>query len=148
MSTNHDSHIDKSRPGGPADGDVERTFSIGQLAEEFEITTRTIRFYESRGLISPTRDGTNRIYSRRDRARLALILRGKNLGFSLEDIAEYLTLYDLDPSQRTQTEMLLSKVDAAITDLNRKKTDLARALADLKDIRTKCLAFLSDDKGG
>jgi len=122
--------------------DDAKTFTIGQLAEEFQITTRAIRFYESRGLIKPRREGTNRIYSRRDRGRLSIILRGKNLGFTLEDIAEYLALYDVDRSQRTQTEMLLSKVEAAIADLNRKKADLARTLADLKELRSKCGEFL------
>ncbi|MCB1507154.1 MAG: MerR family DNA-binding transcriptional regulator [Hyphomicrobiaceae bacterium] len=120
------------------------TFSIGELADEFGITTRAIRFYESRGLIQPQREGTNRIYSKRDRGRLILILRGKNLGFTLEDIAEYLTLYDIDPSQRVQTEMLLGKVEASIADLNRKKADLARSLQDLKDLRAKCVDFLKD----
>lgn len=124
--------------------EAEQTFTIGQLADEFQITTRAIRFYESRGLIQPRREGTNRIYSRRDRGRLILILRGKNLGFTLEDIAEYLALYDVDRSQRAQTEMLLSKVEAAIADLNRKKADLARTLNDLKDLRAKCVAFLKD----
>lgn len=120
------------------------TFSIGELADEFGITTRAIRFYESRGLIQPQREGTNRIYSKRDRGRLILILRGKNLGFTLEDIAEYLTLYDIDPSQRVQTEMLLGKVEASIADLNRKKADLARTLQDLKDLRAKCVDFLKN----
>ena len=124
--------------------DDEQTFTIGQLAEEFQITTRAIRFYESRGLIQPRREGTNRIYSRRDRGRLTLILRGKNLGFTLEDIAEYLALYDVDRSQRAQTEMLLSKVEASIADLNRKKADLARTLNDLKELRAKCVEFLKD----
>ncbi|MFN3868328.1 MAG: MerR family transcriptional regulator [Hyphomicrobiaceae bacterium] len=123
-------------------GDADRTFSIGELAHEFDITTRTIRFYEARGLISPQRSGTNRIYSRRDRARLKLILRGKNLGFSLEDIAEYLKLYDVDPSQRAQTELLVGKVDAAIADLEAKRSDIERALRDLTEIRTKCAEFL------
>ena len=139
--------MDQNDPGastrqiGSVDDDI--TYSIGQLADEFQITTRAIRFYEARGLITPRREGTNRIYSRRDRGRLTLILRGKNLGFSLEDIAEYLTLYDVDPSQRAQTEMLLSKVEAAIADLNRKKADLARSLSHLKDIRAKCISFLN-----
>ena len=123
--------------------DGGQTFTIGQLAAEFDITTRTIRFYEARGLIAPLRAGTARIYSRRDRARLALILRGKNLGFSLEDIAEYLALYDVDPSQRVQTEALVAKVEAAIADLNRKRADLDRSLRDLKDIRAKCAEFLT-----
>ncbi len=122
--------------------DDESTYTIGQLADEFQITTRAIRFYEARGLIRPRREGTNRIYSRRDRGRLSIILRGKNLGFTLEDIAEYLALYDVDRSQRTQTEMLLSKVEVAIADLNRKKVDLARTLTDLKELRSKCVEFL------
>lgn len=137
-----DPTTEQDADGSP--GTSEETFTIGQLAEEFEITTRAIRFYESRGLIQPRREGTNRIYSRRDRGRLILILRGKNLGFTLEDIAEYLALYDIDPSQRTQTEMLLGKVEASIADLNRKKADLARTLSDLKDLRAKCVDFLKD----
>lgn len=136
--------IDTHHSGAPDDAS---TYTIGQLAEEYQITTRAIRFYESRGLIKPHREGTNRIYSRRDRGRLSIILRGKNLGFTLEDIAEYLALYDVDRSQRTQTEMLLSKVENAIADLNRKKADLARTLTDLKDLRSKCVGFLkSGDK--
>ncbi len=132
--------------GGPAgaggETEAERTYSIGELADEFDITTRTIRFYESRGLITPRRAGTSRIYSRRDRGRLMLILRGKNLGFSLEDVAEYLKLYDIDPSQRAQTELLIGKVDAAIADLDAKRADLERSLRDLKELRAKCAEFL------
>ena len=139
----HDDTTTGSGQAGGGVGDDERaTYTIGQLAEEFQITTRAIRFYEARGLIQPRREGKNRIYSRRDRGRLILILRGKNLGFTLEDIAEYLALYDVDRSQRTQTEMLLSKVEASIADLNSKKADLARALNDLKELRAKCLGFL------
>lgn len=121
---------------------AEVVFTIGQLAEEFGVTTRTIRFYESRGLIRPQRKGPNRSYTRRDRARLMLILRGKNLGFSLEDIAEYLSLYDTDPSQQAQTQMLLGRVDETIADLVKKRADLDRTLKDLKDIRSKCLEHL------
>jgi DNA-binding transcriptional MerR regulator len=144
MSSTRDNDI---RPEA-AGSDGERTFTIGELAEEFGITTRTIRFYEARGLIAPQRFGTSRVYSRRDRGRLILILRGKNLGFTLEDIAEYLSLYDVDPSQRVQTEALIGKVDAAITDLNRKRADLDRSLRDLKDIRSKCAEFLGDLPAG
>lgn len=139
----HDETTTRSgQPGGDAGDDERATYTIGQLAEEFQITTRAIRFYEARGLIQPRREGKNRVYSRRDRGRLILILRGKNLGFTLEDIAEYLALYDVDRSQRTQTEMLLSKVEASIADLNGKKADLARTLNDLKELRAKCLGFL------
>ncbi len=127
---------------GEKSGDSERTYSIGNLAQEFNITTRTIRFYESLGLIMPERKGASRIYTVRDRARLVLILRGKNLGFSLDDIAEYIALYDTDPEQVTQTRHLLEKVEATINDLDTKLLDIERTLNDLKDIRERCQAHL------
>lgn len=136
-----------SSGGGAGGGGDERAFTIGELAEEFDITTRAIRFYEARGLIKPLRIGTNRSYSRRDRARLMLILRGKNLGFSLEDIAEYLDLYDSDPGQLMQTQLLLSKVESHIADLQGKRADLDRTLRELKDIRSKCVEMLKKDRG-
>jgi len=123
-----------------ADPDVR--FTIGELADEFGITTRTIRFYEARGLISPARKGANRSYSRRNRARLMLILRGKNLGFTLEDISEYLALYDTDPGQLAQTRLLLNKAEAMMEDLNKKRADIDRTLRDLKDLRAKCHDYL------
>lgn len=122
--------------------DSGRTYSIGNLAQEFDITTRTIRFYESLGLIKPERKGSSRIYSVRDRARLILILRGKNLGFSLDDIAEYIALYDTDPEQVTQTRHLLDKVEATIKDLDTKLVDIERTLTELKDIRERCQVHL------
>jgi DNA-binding transcriptional MerR regulator len=129
-------------PIGPPSDDAEPAYSIGTLAEELGVTTRAIRFYEARGLIKPSRKGANRTYGRRDRARLMLIMRGKNLGFSLEDIAEYLALYDTDPGQEAQTRLLLDKVEAAIGDLNGKRADIDRSLKELKDIRAKCIAHL------
>ena len=131
----------------PAAPEENRLYTIGELASEFEVTTRTIRFYESKGLIAPARRGVARAYSRRDRARLKLILRGKNLGFSLEAIAEYLKLYDADPAQIAQTQMLLGRVDQAIDDLLAKRADLDRTLKDLKDIRGQCVEHLKK-KGG
>ncbi len=114
------------------------SFSISDLAKEFSITTRTIRFYESRGLISPERVGTSRRYSKRDRARLILILRGRNLGFTVDDVAQYLALYDADPGRLAQTRMLLDKVNAAIADLKAKHLDTERAIAELEDIAKRC----------
>lgn len=135
-------------PREPEEHDLDETpdrlYVIGELADEFGITTRTIRFYEARGLIAPTRIGANRSYTRRDRARLALILRGKNLGFSLEDIAEYLALYDADPEQQAQTRLLLDKVEHAIDDLQQKRQDLDRTLRELKEIRSRCVDHLKD----
>lgn len=120
----------------------EASYSISALAKEFGITTRTIRFYESRGLISPERIGTARRYSKRDRARLMLILRGRNLGFTVEDVSEYLSLYDADPGHLAQTRHLLDKVVAAIGDLETKRQDIERSLDDLDEIRTRCEAHL------
>jgi DNA-binding transcriptional MerR regulator len=124
-----------------------RLHTIGELAGEFYVTTRTIRFYESKGLISPARRGVARAYSRRDRARLKLILRGKNLGFSLEEIAEYLKLYDADPAQMAQTQMLLNGVERAIDDLQEKRADLDRTLKELRDIRAQCVEHLKKRRG-
>lgn len=127
--------------------DADTRYTIGELADEFGITTRTIRFYESRGLITPERKGANRSYLRRDRARLILILRGKNLGFTLEDIADYLGLYDADPGQQAQTKMLLGKVEATIEDLVAKRADIERTLRDLRDLRAKCHDYLRGGGG-
>jgi DNA-binding transcriptional MerR regulator len=113
-------------------------YSIGDLASEFDISTRTIRFYEAKGLIGPERAGTNRVFTRRDHARLLLILRGKRLGFSLNAIKEYLDLYDADPDQMAQTRLLLTKVEAAISDLEAKRRDIDTTLAELVEIRTQC----------
>ena len=128
----------------PAVGEhPDRLYTIGELAGEFEVTTRAIRFYESKGLIAPARRGIARSYTRRDRARLRLILRGKNLGFSLEEIAQYLKLYDADPAQVTQTQMLLARIERAVDDLQLKRADLDRTLKELKDIRAQCVEHLS-----
>ena len=81
---------------------MDKTYGIAELAGEFGVTTRTVRFYEDKGLLSPARDGQRRIYSPRDRVRLRLIMRGKRLGLSLEEIGELIDLYDVDPSEVTQ----------------------------------------------
>lgn len=122
---------------------AEPVYSISDLSKEFEITTRTIRFYESRGLIQPERIGTSRRYSKRDRARLILILRGRNLGFTVEDVGQYLALYDADPGQQAQTRLLLDKITDAIAKLEVKRSDIERALEDLNEIRQRCDAHLS-----
>ena len=132
--------LQKSAPPGAAS--LDKTFTISELSKEFGITTRTIRFYESRGLITPERIGTSRRYSKRDRARLILILRGRNLGFTVEDAGDYLALYDSDPGQVAQTKLLLDKVQAAITNLKTKRDDIDKALSDLDDIRAKCEGHL------
>ncbi len=91
------------------------------------------------------RRGAQRSYSRRDRARLKIILRGKNLGFTLEEVAQYLKLYDADPSQIAQTRMLLSRVEQAIADLQEKRADLDHTLKELKKIRADCVSHLAGE---
>lgn len=118
--------------------EADSLYSIGDLAREFNISTRTIRFYEAKGLIGPERAGANRVYTRRDRARLLLILRGKRLGFSLNTIKEYLDLYDADPDHMAQIRLLMAKVEAAISDLEEKRRDIDTTLAELVEIRTQC----------
>lgn len=125
----------------------DRQFTIGELAVAFGVTTRAIRFYEAKGLISPPRKGTARSYSRRDRARLKLIQQGKNLGFSLEEIRDWLELYDADPNHVTQAKVLIEKVDLAIDELAQKRTDIERALKDLREIRLIAVNHLKVHKG-
>lgn len=106
-------------------------FTIGELSSEFGVTARTLRFYEDKGLISPERRGQRRIYSRRDRARLKLILQGKRVGFSLAEIQEMLDLYDLRDGQETQMRVSLNKFRERIAALERQKRDIEQAIADL-----------------
>ena len=108
-------------------------FAIADLAREFGISTRAIRFYEAKGLLSPERVGATRIFRRRDRARLILILRGKRLGFSLRDISDYLSLYDADRSQ--QVHLLTAKVDERLASLEAQLEDLQTTIGELREIR-------------
>ena len=109
-------------------------FAIADLAREFGISTRAIRFYEAKGLLTPERVGGARIFRRRDRARLILILRGKRLGFSLRDISEYLSLYDAH-SQTAQVALLVDKVDERLALLENQLADLQTTIAELREIR-------------
>lgn len=107
------------------------TYSITDLSEEFGVTARALRFYEDEGLISPQRQGLARIYSRRDRARLAWILRGKRVGFSLTDIREMIDLYDADEAHEAQRRVTVDKCRARIDLLTRQKEDIDAAIAEL-----------------
>jgi DNA-binding transcriptional MerR regulator len=108
-------------------------FAIADLAKEFGISTRAIRFYEAKGLLAPERVGATRIFRRRDRARLILILRGKRLGFSLRDISDYLSLYDANRSQ--QVHLLTAKVDERLASLERQRDDLETTITELREIK-------------
>ncbi len=112
---------------------LERTFSIRQLCREFDATPRALRFYEDKGLISPTRNGLTRIYSARDRARLKLILRGKRVGFSLGEISEILELYDRNDGGASQMARSLEKYRVQIKTLQAQRDDIEGALELLNE---------------
>ncbi len=112
-------------------------FTIADLAREFDISTRAIRFYEAKGLLSPDRLGANRVFRRRDRVRLMLILRGKRLGFSLRDISDYLSLYDANRDQ--QANLLVQKVDERLASLEGQLADLETTINELKEMRKLAL---------
>lgn len=120
-------------------------FTINQLAEELGVTQRALRFYEAKGLISPQRLGTMRVFSRRDRARLRLVLRGIRLGFTLAEVREYLDLYDADPTQHEQMRLLLHKVTDRIDTLEMQRRDLDEALSELRDIAAQVRLALDQD---
>ncbi len=123
----------------------ERTYTISQLAREFEVTPRALRFYEDKGLLTPRRDGMNRVYSHRDRARLQLILRGKRVGLSLIEIKEILDLYKVD--QRAQAQTALKKYKARIVALEAQREDVDAAIEVLADSIAKLEQFLSKPAG-
>ena len=115
-------------PATPSDRDV---FTIRDLAREFSVSARTLRFYEEKGLVDPARRGEQRLYSRRDRARLAYVIAGKTVGFSLEEVREMLDLYDLGDGQVTQLKVALTKFGERIERLERQKADIDRIVAEL-----------------
>lgn len=110
---------------------MKTAFTIGDLSREFGVTLRTLRFYEDRQLLNPERKGQNRLYSRRDRARLKLVLMGKKVGFSLTDIRDMLDLYDLKDGQVTQLKVALDKFSRQITLLRQQKQDVEQAIDEL-----------------
>ena len=114
------------------------TYTISDLAGEFDVTTRTIRFYEEKGLLKPLREGTRRIYSPADRTRLRLILRGKRLGLSLDESAEIIGMYGTPGNNRRQLERLVDKIREKKEDLQRQQRDLKAMLRELTEAEIKC----------
>jgi DNA-binding transcriptional MerR regulator len=114
------------------------TYSISDLANEFDVTTRTIRFYEEKGLLRPRREGTRRVYGPSDRTRLRLILRGKRLGLSLNESAEIIGLYGSPGKNRRQLELLLSRIDQRRAVLKRQHSDLRAMMEELDSAEAKC----------
>lgn len=114
------------------------TWTITELAEEFDTTLRTIRFYEDKGLLRPERRGQARVFHPRDRVRLQLILRGKRLGFSLEEIAAILNMYDEQPGEAGQLRYLIEDIGDRRATLQRKRQDLDEAMAELDELEARC----------
>ena len=124
---------DGTTPGGTA-----RTWSITELAEEQQVTLRTIRYYEDVGLLSPERRGTARVFHNRDRIRLGLILRGKRLGFSLEQIATIVNMYDEQPGEAGQLRYFLDQIAGRRTELEQRRRDIEETLAELDSVERRC----------
>ena len=121
------------------------TYTITELAREFDITARAIRFYEDQGLLSPSREGAggrNRLYTPRDRTRLKLTLRGKRLGFTIREIREFLNLYDSDPAHREQMEHLLARVRERLDGLKQQMAALEETIGELRVIESEALERL------
>ncbi len=123
-------------------------YSISELAAEFEISPRSIRFYEEKGLLSPTRtDGNYRVYDKRDRARLKLILRGKRFGWSLEEIAEMIGMTNVNMDEARQIEVSLAYGDRKLAEIRDRIIDLKLMEQDLLSLREKLVHRLADLKG-
>jgi DNA-binding transcriptional MerR regulator len=123
------------------------TFTIGDLAREFGVTLRTLRFYEDKALLSPRRTGVTRLYGRRDRARLRLVLLGKRVGLSLTEIKEILDLYELRDGQTTQLELALGRFAQQIEVLRRQKEDIELAIEELTRTMTVVSGMMRGRQG-
>ena len=119
-------------------------YSIRELSQEFDVTTRTLRFYEEKGLLSPARSGQNRAYSAADRARLILILRGKTLGLSLTQSADLIAMYDPASNNKKQLETLIEKIQSRRHQLQTQKQELERMIIDLEAWEERSRAATED----
>ena len=116
----------------------DQTYTISELAKEFGVTTRTMRFYEEKGLISPRRQGQKRLYSSADRVRIKLILRGKRIGMSLAECVEVIDMYDPEHNNADQLHSLISKVQNRSELLQQQKQDIDEMLAGLQEVQALC----------
>ena len=126
---------------GGADGD-NALMGIQDVARKLGVTLRTLRFYEKEGLIKPERVGTTRVYTRREIARMQLILRGKRLGFSIREIGEFLDLYDADPEHQEQMQRLIDKVRERLSELEEQRVALELTIEELTVIEQEAAARL------
>ncbi|MBE30446.1 MAG: MerR family transcriptional regulator [Acidiferrobacteraceae bacterium] len=118
-------------------------YSISDLAQEFNLTPRAIRFYEDEGLLQPGRNGRRRVYSVRDRVRLKLILRGKRLGFSLSDVRDIIEMYDLDAGETGQLRYFLDQIRERREALEQQRSDIDLTLKELDEIESQCQGRLA-----
>lgn len=123
------------------------TYSISELAKEFGVTIRTIRHYEDEGLLSPRREGLNRLFSNRDRVRLKLALRGKRLGFSLAEIRELFNLYDLARDEKRQLQEFLTKLEKRRAMIEQQREDIEVMLNEITFFENQCRKLLAEDRG-
>ena len=121
---------------------MSTSYTISELAKEFGVTTRTIRFYEDQGLLSPAREGTSRIFSNRDRVRLKLALRGKRHGFSLAEIRELFELYDVSRDEKKQLEEFLSRLERRRAHLEQQREDIEVMLNEISFFANQCRRLL------
>ena len=127
---------------------AERTYSISDLAHEFALTTRAIRFYEDQRMIAPERRGTARVYRERERVRLKLILRGKRLGFSLTEIRELLDLYEVARNERAQLAKFVDMLGERRARLLQQKEDIDAVLAEIDGVERECRRRLKEERAG
>ncbi|MEM5582506.1 MULTISPECIES: MerR family DNA-binding transcriptional regulator [unclassified Roseibium] len=126
---------------------MQRYFTITQLTQEFDVTTRTLRFYEAQGLVTPTRRGRQRLYTPGDRTRIKLILRGKRLGFSLNEIKEMIEMYGSSPGESGQLRLLLDKIAARRSELAEKQRDIELTLLELDEVEAGAMVRMSELAG-
>ena len=122
---------------------TENTYTISELATEFGVTTRTIRFYEEKGLVTPVREGQKRLFSPADRVRIKLILRGKRIGMTLEECVEVIDMYDPEHNNNEQLKALLEKIEARRTRFLQQRQDLDAMLKGLDEIEALCKQSLA-----
>ena len=120
------------------------TYTISDLAREYDITPRTIRFYEDQGLLTPSREGRQRVFSEGDNVRLRLILRGKRLGFSLSEAKEIIELYDVESGGERQLTYLLEKIEQRRVNLKQQQEDIKSMLLELKSVEKRVRAALKE----
>jgi len=123
---------------------MPKTYTISELARDFGITTRTIRYYEDQGLLNPGRERLNRVFSNRDRVRLQLALRGKRLGFSLSEIRELFELYDVSRDEQRQLELFLAKLERRRTILEQQREDIEVMLNEINFFADQCRRLIKD----